>query len=293
MSTTTATRKIDLPAAPCRICGMPVPAGKGTRIAGTDLNDSPRMSYLHGRGPEYVNDWTRAHGECESTNKAVLEKITGMKMTTIEADQVVRAVGIAPVAVFVRTAAKRRPFDFVDPRQVDEYRVELGKIRRRGKLKKCSTGACGLCGVSRATAWHTGPLKWSDGSPAPFCGDCSKAWMTASRPRELEGIRQVGLTEFCGVPRFIGVHNNAFGLRVYAELAGDDHVGHDDRFSYKLEALAEVRRAAWTAHPSCAPDDTRRAMWTKISEARSARANAAYEASQEAEKVGGTIDWSR
>lgn len=152
----------------------------------------------------------------------------------------------------------------------------------------CTLGACAFCGVGEAIGWTESSLEWRDGSPAPLCGPCNQIFEMRGEPTDEYDMRVVALEAFTGYAELCGP---TMGMRAFFELAADGErgVGYTEPWTYRPEALAEVRRQAWESRPELAPaDEAQRIISRQMAELQASRERAAELATIE----GAGISWA-
>lgn len=254
----------------CAVCGMPV-------------NDTEGMSVPSPKRPEEFTDggaaydrWVarrrfgRRHAGCREGLAYVVGQVLGVSISEDAAAEVCASSGVNPSAIAVGKRAEKAAFDFIG----DDQRARLKLAHERWNLKVtphlCREGACGMCGRSHHVRWIESPLRWSDGTPAPFCGDCHALWLKRGRPRDAEPLRELAREALTGCA---SMNLPAMGMKCYAEVSGDDRGGHPRPWSYSPKALAEVRERVFVGRPDLIPDSITREIWTRIRDERWAAFN--------------------
>ncbi|MGW9168417.1 hypothetical protein [Agromyces sp. NPDC055658] len=299
-------RQRDLPRAVCRVCGVTVPAGHGSRLPEAVWLDGPSIAYerqvdearaLAGR--PVIDMWRRAcdrHGD--PTAEAVIEELLGLDVTANEARVAVVRFGrplIAaqrwPVGDAPENIAKRdigEPWGWIDREALREaVNGALGAMRP----SRCGDGACGMCGRRSSIGWVRSSLQWADGSPAPVCRECDRALTKASSPTDIERIREVAAYELLGRWELAV---DVAGLRLFVEVAGDEErtEGYGEPWSYRPEALAAVKRTNFLQHPRWAPSGERESIDAELAERRRELDEEAARKAEAEQPSWASVDWS-
>lgn len=142
---------------------------------------------------------------------------------------------------------------------------------RATRPQRCVHGACGFCGVSTSMSWRTSPVRWADWSPAPLCASCAAVWDRRGRPGddERDRLRAAALEALSGAN---SMGSAGLGIRIYADVAQDDHSGTLAPWNYAADALDTLRERARLAWPSTLPPDLRDAYVSRaLRESREAQ----------------------
>ncbi|MBD8515826.1 hypothetical protein [Plantibacter sp. CFBP 8804] len=197
-------------------------------------------------------------------------QVLGVAISEDAAAEVCASSGVNPAAIVTGKRAEAKAFDFVS----DDQRARLKLAHERWNLATtahlCRDGACGMCGQSHSTRWVESPARWNDGAAAPFCRDCCALWTMRGRPRDPEQLREVAREGLTGIA---GMAMSAMGMKLFAEVSGDDHGGHPRPWSYSPKALAEVRERVFLGWPHLIPDPITREIWRRIRDERWAAFN--------------------
>lgn len=260
-----------LPEAICAACGGVVRAGEGTREGtgpwGSDddrhqwtIEDQARKK----AGLPRVDAWRRRHDECATTPQIMGALIGEHDLSPQIAATVLNSLNEpllarerakdATSASLDNRMAKPRPWAWIGDREIALLRRAVDRARAAVEPRRCRDGACGWCGVSESIGWHAGPARWSDGSAAPLCRACSAVWTSRGKPTDEAGARACALEALSGAN---GIASDGLGIRTYADIAGDDHGGTNERWAYApaaLDALTERARLTW---PGSLPPDIR------------------------------------
>lgn len=127
---------------------------------------------------------------------------------------------------------------------------------RATRPTRCVNGACGFCGMSTAISWRSSPLEWADGAAAPLCAPCAAVWDRRGRPGTLDAdrLRAAALEALSGAN---SMSSDGLGIRLFVDVAGDDHSGKPAPWTYAPDALDALRERARLTWPSSLPPDLR------------------------------------
>lgn len=301
---------IERPRAVCGHCGGIVRAGRDL-VLGEPTREERRLDLERKQsGLPALHGWQRRHEACID-GPGIVRAITGRRVSAAVANAalalanplVPSAQPLAPLPLYAElrtshienltgwtgkawghlTTAERRAFAETVDDEVREYRL-------RDEDHRCTDGACGFCGVALARKWGESPLHWSDGTPAPACGACFAVLRRRPATRDKRMLRRIGIEALsgasgAGLDEYLGDD-----MRLYVEVAGDDHSGTADPWTFAPEALDDVREAARMALPWSLPEPLKTEYREKVAAARQeARARAAERLA--AEKRGELAGW--
>lgn len=307
------------PRAICSVCGGIVEAGFGeldARAAATPADAERGRALL----PPLLG-WSRRHTGCGDYAKAVYE-ITGRRVSEHVAELAVGRVRY-PLEAYARTYAASMAYD-PDFRELrggripavpelrgkawahidDNERAELAAAVKDAERDEwlrttphcCTDGPCGACGVAKSLRWFASPLKWSDGSKAPYCADCGKVASGRPSTTDIRRLRIIGLEALSGAS---GMHLEVeYGatMRLFCELVEPGHEGTAER--WQLDDAAgtwavfreRARRSGATSLRD--PDLKAHYMALNAAEAAAERARAQHDAQREAAAAEKAAGWS-
>lgn len=279
-ATALAQRDARLIAGVCAACGGLVREGEGVSA---DLNPwetgaarAERVTVDGERrraGLPVIAGWGRRHTQCTTASRIVAQ-IIGVSVSDHVAGTALAKIAGRPgaqrgILIQDRWASpgwasrelhdrKPKPWAHLRPEEVEGVRLAVREADARSRQQRCRRGACAWCGASHALAWHRGPEAWSDGSPAPLCGDCERVWSSRGRPIGEDAQRACALEALSGAATFDGNGRvAALVLLRFWEVAGDDHAGLAEPWAYAAEPLAQIREAARLAWPGTLPPEIR------------------------------------
>ncbi|MCM3614378.1 hypothetical protein M3672_07980 [Microbacterium enclense] len=305
-----ASAEAERPRAVCAMCGGVVHAGRDLVVGEPSFEDRRLDEERKSNGLPALHGWQRRHEACVDS-VAVVRAITGRKVPAEVAHAALRAANpLVPVEGPFRRLAlyaelrtthvedlvgwkSARPWAHLtdDERRMfaDMVDEEAREHRLRNEPHRCTDGACGFCGVALALAWGESPLKWSNGTAAPACRDCFAVLRRRRPTRDLRLLRGLGVEMLSGASGLGLAEHFGDDMRVYADLAGDDHTGTDERWTY-APLLAEIREEARMLLPTSLPEPLRSEYTAKLADAREAAAARAAER-REAERREELADW--
>lgn len=244
----------ELPRAHCAGCGGIVPAGQGTidpanlwarnaEAVAWDRTDAERIK--SGRAPTLR--WRRRHHGCATSVDIVAALIGDSVSVDVAADALgalrdpvmvshrYRDVHAADLAMKVGFTA----WGHITKRDRAMLRRAVERARAEREPRRCVDGACGWCGRSHAVGWQESPERWSNGSPAPLCGECAAVWDRRGNPTHGDSLRAAALEALTGVAGW-----GDGGIRCFVDLADDDHDGTAEPWTFAPEALDRLRAEA-------------------------------------------------
>lgn len=149
----------------------------------------------------------------------------------------------------------KMPWRHVDKRALTQAVAEIPRLRVRAGLdpSRCESGACAICGVVEARGWMTTDLRWRDGSPAPVCGDCYRAFLRNSEPTFTDDLAPVVAECLTGIAPNMGEYVPT-GLVPFVSSDG----APGERWGYLPAAAVDAYRwAKWVQSPDRAPAEHR------------------------------------
>ncbi|WP_100811712.1 hypothetical protein [Microbacterium sp. BR1] len=235
--------------------------------------------------PKDADRWRRAHDECASLDRAgIVHVLTGVFLKTEQARHVEAPLPTASAWPWNRTSD--RPWAFVSDAEREALRAAAELAQADGRSILCSDGACGCCGRRYSSAWFESELQWSDGTPAPLCGECDTVWARwgGTTPHATREERQrAAVLELVSGYRLPMGHVAPAELEPYCRSSDGDPVGRTTPFAWSPQ-LEVLRAEIWTARPDLAPED-RQAEFTTIHDERVAAELARRRAEAEQETV--------
>lgn len=277
------------PKAICAMCGGVVRAGREL-VAGEPTIEDRRVDAERTRhGLPALHGWQRRHEACISS-AAIVRAITGRKVSDAVASAALGAAnplvsGGDPFAVPIYADLRSTHVDNLtgwkgkawahltddDRKRLSELVDEKAREQRlRDAPHGCLDGACGFCGVALSRAWHIVPLKWSDGTPAPACAACSAVVTRRPQTTDMRKLRAIGIEALSGASGAGLADYLGDDMRLFCEVAQDDHSGTAEPWTFAPEALADVREAARMALPGSLPEPLRTEYREKVAAARQA-----------------------
>lgn len=271
------------PEAVCRLCGGIVSSGTGQSIGTPTDRDEAQDRRRTAAGLPALAGWTRQHKSCADDAAFVLA-LTGIEVSPVIAAKAVTEAHAYPTPYVggVRTpgaivfAFRSLDHDSTLPEQItgeafahidEETRAAFVEIVRKAKrnyrapgtLVRCTDGPCGACGVAKSSGWHAARIKWSDGTPAPWCAACFA--VADRRPNgksaEVMRLRAVALEALSGANSMTMADDLGDRMRLFAELVDPGHEGTAERWEYAADAWADIRELARRAYPGSLPEPER------------------------------------
>lgn len=277
----------------CRLCGVRFRRGEEPVIDARKAGGA--LIWVKGSDgkPEQVpgeQPWDSRHESCRPEWSWVVEQLVARRVSEQDAEQAVKALEAVPLAGARRVIAKR-PFDFVSEPERHRLRTELDHLAWARLPRRHVSGRCGACGRSHSLRWTGGPepLLWTDGDRAAICTDCRSMWRAAG-DGDTEALRTAAVAQVAGLNPGRSIEPN--GLRFAAEVLTAEE-RHDDAepWTYRPEALAEVRRIARWRHAENIADPAQRARRLAVIAAREAAARREAEAAEARQKPGAAVVW--
>ncbi len=271
-------REERLPRALCAACGGVVAAGEGhcedespwagpARAAWADA-DNHRAS----KGLPPIMGWRRRHDRCRTPDQ-IVRSVIGIAVSPEVAGEALGAMHPLEAAPF----RSRRPI-LAKQRAADPYRAAAALPvpakpwahlddndrtnlasavqRARGDVepRRCREGACAWCGISHSIGWRASPERWRDGSPAPLCRACASVWDRRGHRNDRDGLRAAALEALSGATSW---GSTGLDLRTFVDIAGDDHAGTEEPWTYAPAPIAAVRERARLMWPGSLPTEIR------------------------------------
>lgn len=269
------------PRALCAVCGGPVAAGTGL-VDGEPNETANRIDAKRTRGGLVpLRAWTRTHAQCADPVH-VVKVVTGLDLSAEVAAAALgyahraplyvdgmRIPGVARIYAHVALDPDHALPEAIDGKAWSHVDAETARtftevvretartLKAPGTAVRCVNGACGSCGVAKSTTWHASPMKWADGSAAPWCADCYQVARRRPWSSDLLRIRAVALEVLSGANDMFMADEIGDRMRLFCEIAGDDHAGTSEPWTFAAEAWADARELARRAFPSSLPDDLR------------------------------------
>lgn len=301
----------ELDAAPCRICGVMVPEHTGDRLHAKYAVPShwrdveAEDGSVWQRAVPAGNPWLRQHTRCRSNVGWILSQVVGSRVTDDEAKRLLEYTDKLPAA-FQQAQAEglmldwrkgwAKPFDWFTAGDRRELRAALDPVRREiaaapdGRMRRCTSGACGVCGAAWSSGWKSGPVTWSDGTKAPLCADCAVLWRATPTDQGVDGLRVRAEAALAGMRPQLG--DDSLGLRLYADLAGDDHAGTDQPWEYMpADTRTTLVRRLRARHPQAIVDEFEREHAMKMQAVKVARAAQKRHAESLRQRPGADLVW--
>ncbi|MDT0117788.1 hypothetical protein Q9R20_12405 [Microbacterium sp. PRF11] len=302
---------VERPRAVCAMCGGIVRAGRDLVTGEPTIADRRLDLERKHAGLPALHGWQRRHEACID-GPAMVRAITGRKVSPAVANAALNAANPpipggdpqAPLPLYAElrsghvenfaswngkawghlSSEERRAFAETVDDEAREYRL-------RNEDHRCLDGACGFCGVALARKWYESRLKWSDGTPAPACGACYSVARRRPDTRDMRALRRIGIEALsgasgAGLDEYLGDD-----MRLYVEVAGGDHSGTAEPWTFAPEALEDVREAARLALPWSLPEPLRTEYRAKVAAAREASRQRAAE-KREAERRVELAGWA-
>jgi hypothetical protein len=242
--------------------------------------------------------WRRTHARCGTPERIVQQIIGGELLTPEVAGAALDTARIAAGHPLTARGLSEKfggsmrlsgsAWSHVTDADRDALRQAVKQERAAVEPRRCRDGACAWCGRSHSLGWQNSPETWSDGSAAPLCRDCARVWDLRGNPEDRDGLRACALEALSGATDW---GSAGMGIRIFADLAGDDHTGHAEPWVYAPGALAVLRERARESWPLSLPEPLRgkyvalRSEATRRSLEESRAAAAAGAAAEEAERA--------
>lgn len=305
-----ASAQAERPRALCAMCGGTVHAGRDLILGEPTIDDLRVDEERKAVGLPALHGWQRRHEACIDS-VAIVRAITGRKVPAEVASAALRAANplvhaegpFRRLALYasLRTSHVEdlvgwkggRPWAHLTDDERRTFAAAVDEEAREHRLRhephRCTDGACGFCGVALALKWGESPLRWSDGTAAPACGECFAVLRRRRSTRDLQLLRGLGVEMLSGASGLGLAEYFGEDMRLYVDLAGDDHTGTAEPWTY-APLLAEIREEARMLLPTSLAEPLRSEYTAKLAAAREA-ADARAAERREAERREELAGW--
>lgn len=264
----------------CRLCGM----RRGRREPDDDWTVDVRPTVQQSQVRRSRRDdgrerfeadeppWSRRHTSCEPTAAAVVSAVVGAVVDDEPARAALAAVEF-DVLAGDRDVTARKPWAFLTAAEIGRLRAAVIEAEAPAAAAPCRDGRCGSCGRSSSTAWTRPGLFWAvDGLPAAVCADCE---LLVPEAFSVDVLRLRALAVLADVEPTVALRaHRTFGMQLAADvLTADERYQRDaEPWTYRPEALREVRRIVRELRPHLIRGELQRQIGMRVLNARRARA---------------------
>lgn len=147
---------------------------------------------------------------------------------------------------------------------------EAREHRLANEPHKCKQGPCGACGVTLSLGWHESPMRWNDGTPAPWCRDCYAVARRRVRSSDPLRLRAIALEALSGASSMDMAEMLGHDMQLFCELVDRGHEGTAARWEFAAERWAELREAARMSYPGSLSPELAAEYRERVREARDA-----------------------